>query len=96
MPAIDSQLRSASLFSKATAGLTLKVASSPNIKNNLLRVMTHLAIAEDLMRFGNITKATLDQATATKTRTNIVVGLANLGYGLTSTSSVAPSSIAAS
>jgi uncharacterized protein (TIGR03437 family) len=79
MPAIDAQLRSAILFSKATAGLALKVASSPNIKNNLLRVTTHLAIAEDLMRFGNITKSTLDSATATKTRTNIVVGLANIG-----------------
>ena len=87
MPAIDAQLRSAILFSKATAGLALKVASSPNIKNNLLRVTTHLAIAEDLMRFGNITKSTLDTATATKTRTNIVVGLANIG-------TAAPSSLA--
>jgi len=78
-PAIDAQLRSAILFSKATAGLALKVASSPNIKSNLLRVTTHLQIAEDLMRFGNITKSTLDQATTTKTRTNIVVGLANIG-----------------
>jgi uncharacterized protein (TIGR03437 family) len=94
MPAIDSQLRSAILFSKATAGLALKAASSPNIKNNLLRITTHLAIAEDLMRFGNITKSTLDSATATRTRTNIVVGQANTGYGMTSISSVAPSSIA--
>ncbi|HZI48858.1 MAG TPA: Ig-like domain-containing protein, partial [Pyrinomonadaceae bacterium] len=87
MPAIDSQLRSAILFSKATGGLALKAASSPNIKSNLQRVATHLAISEDLMRFGSITKSTLDQATATKTRTNIVVGLANIG-------AVAPSSIA--
>jgi uncharacterized protein (TIGR03437 family) len=94
MPAIDSQLRSAILFSKATAGLALKAASSPNIKNNLLRITTHLAIAEDLMRFGNITKSTLDSATATRTRINVVVGQANTGYGMTSISSVAPSSIA--
>ncbi len=93
MPAIDSQLRSAILFSKATAGLAMKAASSPNIKNNLMRVTTHLAIAEDLMRFGSITKSTLDQATVTKTRTNIVVGLANTGYGMAAISSVAPSSI---
>src|SRR6185369_9074437 len=70
MPAIDSQLRSAILFSKATAGLALKAASSVNIKNNLLRIETHLSIAEDLMRFGVITKSTLDEATVTKTRTN--------------------------
>src|SRR6185369_2257479 len=63
-----------------------RVSSSPNIYNNLLRITTHLAIAEDLMRFGNISKTTLDQATATKTRTNIVVGLANIG-------AVAPSGI---
>jgi uncharacterized protein (TIGR03437 family) len=88
MPAIDSQLMAALLFSKATGGLALKAASSPNIKNNLLRVETHLAIAEDLMRFGNISKSTLDDAAATKTRTNIVVGLVN-------NFTVAPSSIAA-
>jgi uncharacterized protein (TIGR03437 family) len=87
-PAIDSQLRSAILFSRATAGLALKAASSPNIYNNLLRITTHLAIAEDLMRFGNISKSTLDEATATKTRTNIVVGLANIG-------SVSPASLGA-
>ena len=86
MPAIDAQLQSAILFSKATAGLALKVASSANIKSNLLRVTTHLAIAEDLMRYGSITKSTLDQATTTKTRTNIVIGVANIG-------AVAPSSI---
>lgn len=88
MPAIDAQLRSAILFSKATTGLALKAASSPNIKSNLLRVTTHLQIAEDLMRFGNITKTTLDEATATKTRTNIVVGVANIG-------AVSPSSLGA-
>jgi uncharacterized protein (TIGR03437 family) len=87
MPAIDSQLRSAILFSKATAGLALKAASSVNIKNNLLRIETHLSIAEDLMRFGVITKSTLDEATVTKTRTNIVVGQANIG-------TIAPSSLA--
>jgi uncharacterized protein (TIGR03437 family) len=87
MPAIDSQLRSAILFSKATAGLALKAASSVNIKNNLLRIETHLSIAEDLMRFGDITKSTLDEATVTKTRTNIVVGQANIG-------TIAPSSLA--
>jgi len=94
-PAIDSQLTAALLFSKATSGLALRAASSPNIKNNLLRVTSHLAIAEDLMRFGRITKTTLDQATATNTRTNVVVGLANVGYGLSAVSSIAPSSLGA-
>ena len=94
-PTIDSQLTAALLFSKATTGLAMTVASSPSIKNNLLRVASHLAVAEDLMRFGRITKTTLDQATATSTRTNVVVGVANIGYGLSVPSSVAPSSLAA-
>jgi uncharacterized protein (TIGR03437 family) len=83
------------LFSKASSGLAWRTASSPNIKNNLLRIASHLAIAEDLMRFGSISKTTLDQAVATNTRTNVQVGQANAGYGLTSISSVAPSSLGA-
>ena len=94
-PAIDSHIRAAILFSKASAGLAMRTASSPNIKNNLLRIASHLAIAEDLMRFNDITKSTLDQSTATKTRTNVAVGQANTGYGLTSISPVAPSSLGA-
>ena len=94
-PSIDVQIRAAMLFSKASAGLALKSASSPNIKNNLLRIASHLSIAEDLMRYGSITKSTLDQAVATNTRTNISVGQASAGYGLTSMSSIAPSSLGA-
>jgi len=94
-PAIDVQIRAAMLFSKASTGLALRSASSPNIKNNLSRIASHLAIAEDLMRYGSITKTTLDQAVATNTRTNVQVGQANAGYGLTSISSIAPSSLGA-
>jgi uncharacterized protein (TIGR03437 family) len=94
-PAIDSQIRAAILFSKASAGLAMRTATSPNIKNNLLRIASHLAIAEDLMRYNTITKATTDQAVATKTRTNVAVGQASAGYGLISSSPVAPSSLGA-
>jgi uncharacterized protein (TIGR03437 family) len=92
--AIDVQIRSAILFSKATAGLAMRVQSSPNIKANLLRIASHLAIAEDLMRFKVIAQATIDQANATRTRTNVVVGKASTGYGTTAVSSVAPASLA--
>lgn len=92
--AIDVQIRAAILFSKATAGLAMRAASSPNIKNNLLRIASHLAIAEDLMVYGVITQATADQAYATKARTDVLVGQASIGYGLTAVSSVAPSSLA--
>jgi len=94
-PAIDVQIRAAALFTKATTGLSLRASSSPNIRNNLLRIASHLAIAEDLMRYGNITSTTQNQATATKTRTNVIVGQAVTGYGTTAVSSIAPGSLGA-
>ena len=90
---IDVQIKAASLFSKATNGLAMRAANSPNIKNNLLRVATHLAIAEDLMRHGNISSATVTQAKDTKTRMDLVIGQAKTGYGLTAISAVAPASL---
>src|SRR5262249_44372381 len=94
-PAIDVQIRAAMLFSKASAGLALRTPASTNIKNNLLRIGSHLAIAEDLMRFGTISKTTLDDAVATNTRTNVIIGQAGAGYGMSSISSIAPSSLGA-
>jgi uncharacterized protein (TIGR03437 family) len=91
--AIDNQILAALLFSKASNGLAMKAATSPNIKNNLLRIASHLAIAEDLMRFGYIKPATADEANLTETRTNVVVGRANTGYTLAAVSSVAPASL---
>ncbi len=92
---IDSQLRAAALFAKASKGLAVRAASSPNIKSNLMRIAAHLAIAEDLMRYGGITSVTASQAEAAKARTNILVGEAIAGYGMTSSSPVAPSSLGA-
>jgi uncharacterized protein (TIGR03437 family) len=94
-PIIDVQIRAAALFGKATKGLAMRAASSPNIRNNLLRIASHLAIAEDLMSYGVITSATADQANATRTRANIVIGQARMGYGMSSVSPVAPSSLGA-
>jgi uncharacterized protein (TIGR03437 family) len=91
-PTIGVQMKAALLFSKATTGLASRVNSS-TVRDNLLRVATHLAIAEDLMRFGAITQPTAAQAIATRTRTNVVVGQAQTGYGTTTASSVAPSSL---
>lgn len=92
---IDSQLRAAALFAKASKGLAVRAASSPNIRSNLVRIASHLAIAEDLMRFGTISSAVASQAEIAKARTNILVGEAVAGYGLSSRSSVAPSSLGA-
>ncbi len=92
---IDSQLKAATLFSKASKGLALRAASSPNIRSNLLRIASHLAIAEDLMRFGAVTSTVASQAEVAKARTNILVGDAVAGYGLSSSSSIAPSTLGA-
>ncbi|HEY3581426.1 MAG TPA: hypothetical protein VGK82_12810, partial [Pyrinomonadaceae bacterium] len=92
---IDAQINGALLFSKAGNGLAMKAATSPNIKNDLLRVAAHLAIASDLMRKGVISQTSLDQANATNTLTSLVVGQANIGYGLSVVPSVGPGSLTA-
>ncbi len=92
--AIDTHLRAAMLFSKASTGLSLRAASSPNITNNLLRIASHLAIAEDLMRFGVVSQTTANKASSNTARIDVVVGKANIGYALTAISSVAPASLA--
>lgn len=88
---IDVQIKAAALFSKATNGLAMRSANSPNIKANLLRIAAHLAIAEDLMRSGKISPATFVEANDTKTRIDLVIG--KLGDGVTAFSSMAPSSL---
>src|SRR5262249_53180231 len=89
-PLIDAQLTAALLFSKASNGLAMRAANSPSIKNDLYRVASHLAISEDLMRRGVISTATITQAIATNTKTNIVVSSANIGYSFSTISAVAP------
>ena len=61
---IDMQIRAAALFTKATQGLAYRAASSPSVRSNLLRIASHLAIAEDLMRHGTIKPATLTEASS--------------------------------
>ena len=92
-PAIDTQIKAALLFSKATRGLALRAATSSNINNNLKRIASHLAMAEDLMRYGVIRQQTLDTATSTKTRSYVVIGDAKAGYGMSTISEVAPASL---
>jgi len=90
---IDLQIKAADLFSKATNGLARRAADSPNIRNNLLRVGSHLAIAEDLMRLGIITPATAVHANETNTRVDLVIGQAKTGYSPTTLFTVAPASL---
>jgi uncharacterized protein (TIGR03437 family) len=94
-PFIENHIKAASLFAKAGKGLATRDAATPNIKSNLLRVVSHLAIAGDLMRTRSISQTTLTQALATNTRTSVEIEPINLGYGLVSVSSIAPSSLGA-
>ena len=64
----DAQIKAALLFSKASNGLALRAATSPNIKNNLLRIASHLSIAEELMRFGVVSATTITQAVRGRSR----------------------------
>lgn len=91
--AIDVQIKAAALFSRATNGLAMRAANSPNITNNLLRVVSHLAIAEDRMRFGSISPSTATSANETKTRMDVVIGQAKAGYGPASLFTLAPGSL---
>jgi uncharacterized protein (TIGR03437 family) len=92
---IDNHIRAADLFAKASKGLAARDVATPNIKNNLLRVASHLAIANDLMRWRSITQTTLTQALATNTRPSVEIADIGLGYGLTTVSSIAPASLGA-
>lgn len=90
---IDTQIKAAALFSKATNGLAMRAADSPNIRANLIRIVSHLAIAEDLMRFGSIKPDTATQASETKARMDLVIGEAKTGYGPASLFTVSPGSL---
>jgi uncharacterized protein (TIGR03437 family) len=92
---IDNHIRAALLFAKAGKGLAARDSATPNIKSDLLRVASHLAIAGDLMLTRTISSTTLTQALATNTRTSVEVEPINVGYGLVSVSSIAPSSLGA-
>jgi uncharacterized protein (TIGR03437 family) len=92
---IDTQIKAAVLFSKATNGLAKRAADSPNITNNLMRIVSHLAIAEDLMRFGSIKPDTATHALDTNTRMDLVIGEAKTGYGPASLFTMSPGSLGA-
>jgi uncharacterized protein (TIGR03437 family) len=90
---VDAHLSASVLFSKANASLALRAPSSPSIRNNLYKIIAHLAMAEDLMLYGVISSSTSMQALQAKARVNISVGLATSGYGVNSAAPIARLSI---
>jgi uncharacterized protein (TIGR03437 family) len=91
---IDSQMRAALYFTQADSALLARTGLTSSIRNHLLRAAAHLAMSEDLMLLGNISATSLAQAQAANARTNITIGPATTGYGVTTASSVAQSSLA--
>jgi uncharacterized protein (TIGR03437 family) len=63
------------------------------IRDNLLRIVAHLAMAEDLMLYSTITATTADQARQVNARTDVTIGSGFTGYGIQTASSIAPMSL---
>jgi uncharacterized protein (TIGR03437 family) len=90
---INRQLQAALYLSKADAALAAKVGASLTVRNNLLRLVAHLAVSEDLLLYGSISASTQAQAEAANARTDITIGPANSAYALGSTGQLAPLSL---
>src|SRR6185312_4826820 len=89
---IANQLMAAYYFSKADAALASKSGASPNTKAHLQRVIGHLAVTEDLMRFGSITPNTMQFAIFVNARMDLVIGSASSGLGPAADGFVSPQS----
>src|SRR6185312_1417340 len=89
---IANQLMAAYYFSKADAALASKSGASPNTKAHLQRVIGHLPVTEDLMRFGSITPNTMQFAIFVNARMDLVIGSASSGLGPAADGFVSPQS----
>ncbi|HKE58527.1 MAG TPA: hypothetical protein VKB46_17570 [Pyrinomonadaceae bacterium] len=91
---IDNQMQAALYFTASDFALLSTAGLTTNVRNHLLRVAAHLAMAQDLMLLGNISAASLAQAQAANARANVTIGPATTGYGVMAASSVAQGSLA--
>jgi uncharacterized protein (TIGR03437 family) len=91
---IDSQLKASIQFSRGNAALAEKIGPSTSVTNHLLRIASHLAMAEDLMIYGVIQPATAFNANAVNARSDIVIGSSSSGYEAPSSAGVSPLSVA--
>jgi uncharacterized protein (TIGR03437 family) len=89
---IASQLSAAYYFAKADAALAAKSGPTPNAKAHLQRLMGHLAVTEDLMRFGSVTPAALEFAILVNARLDLAIGTAGSGLGPAADGFVSPES----
>jgi uncharacterized protein (TIGR03437 family) len=89
---IDSQLMAAYYFARADAALAAQTGPSPNTKAHLQRLIGHLTVTGDLMRYGSITPATMQFAILVNARMDLVIGSAGSGLGPAADGFVSPES----
>jgi uncharacterized protein (TIGR03437 family) len=90
---IETHLSAALLFARANAAVALKTGSTASVAMHLNRIVSHLAMTEDLMLFGSISAMTADQAVAARARIDLVIASATTGYDQQSLGLLAPSSL---
>lgn len=91
---IETQLSAALLFARANAALALRTGDTPSVEMYLQRIISHLAVTEDLMLHGAISSTTAEQAAAARARIDLVIGVATSGYDQQAAGMLAPSSLA--
>ena len=77
---INKQLQAALYLSKADTALAAKVGASNTVRNNLLRLVAHLAVSEELLLYGGVSAGTQAQAAAAKARLDNRHGPADANY----------------
>ena len=90
---INTQLLAAYYFARADAALADQTGPSPSMRAHLERLIGHLAITEDLMRYGSLTPETLELAILVHARTDLTIGNARSGLGPVANGLVSPASL---
>lgn len=90
---IASQLMAAYYFARADAALAGQTGPSASMKAHLERTIGHLAVTEDLMRYGQITPETIQLAIFVNARMILTIGAARSGLGPVADGLVSPASL---
>ena len=90
---VNKQLQAALYLAKADAGLAAKVGPSNSVRNNLLRLVAHLTVSQDLLLYGFVSSSTQAQAAAANARLDVNISPVSAAYTLGRPSQLAPLSL---
>jgi uncharacterized protein (TIGR03437 family) len=90
---INTQLQAAIYLAKSDSALAAKLGNSSSVRNNLRRMVAHLATSEDLLLYGTVTPTTVAEAAAANAQINLMIGSALAAYSATNSPLLAPSSL---